>query len=157
MINLSMPGRDTPLELHNLLLDMNGTLTTDGVLITGVKEKLELLKKHLNMYLLTADTHGNGVSVAEELNIEIFKVSGVEGGQDKLDFLNTLRAENTVAIGNGYNDTLMLEQAALAVAVIGEEGCSVHALKRADIVVKDINDALSLLLNPLRIIASLRG
>ncbi len=157
MIELSIPGRDMTLQLNNLLLDINGTLTTDGVLIEGVREKLELLKKDLGMYLLTADTLGNAASVAEELDIEIFKVSGDEGGQDKLDFLNTLGAENTVAIGNGYNDTLMLEHAALAIAVIGEEGCSVHALKKADIVVKDINAALSLLLNPLRIIASQRA
>lgn len=156
MIDLSIPGRNINLELHNLLLDMNGTLTTDGVLIPGVKEKLELLKTHLNMYMLTADTHGSGAAVAEDLNIEIFKVSGETGGQDKLDFLNTLGAENTVAIGNGYNDALMLEHAALAITVLGEEGCAVHALKRADIVVGDINDALALLLNPIRIIATLR-
>lgn len=156
MIEIAIPGKDMTLELSKLLLDINGTLTTDGVLIAGIKEKLEILKKDLGMYLLTADTHGNAASIAEELDIEIFKVSGDEGGQDKLDFLNTLGAENTVAIGNGYNDTLMLEHAALAIAILGEEGCSVHAMKRADIVVKDINDALALLLNPLRIIATLR-
>lgn len=157
MIELAIPGRDMTLELSKLLLDVNGTITTDGALIAGVKEKIEILKKELKMYLLTADTLGNAASIAEELDIEIFKVSGDEGGQDKLDFLNTLGGENTVAIGNGYNDTLMLEHAALAIAVIGEEGCSIHALKRADIVVKDINAALALLLNPLRIIADLRA
>lgn len=157
MIAISIPGRELKLELHNLLLDMNGTLTTDGILIPGVKEKLEQLKAQLKMYLLTADTHGNGTTVAAELGIEIFKVSGEAGGQDKLDFLNTLGAKCTAAIGNGYNDALMLEHAALAITVLGEEGAAVHALKRADIVVKDINDALSLLLNPLRIIATLRA
>lgn len=157
MIKLKIPGRDIHLELSKLLLDLNGTLTTDGVLIAGVQEKLQQLKNELDMYLLTADTVGNAATIAEELDIEIFKVSGEEGGQDKLDFLNTLGAENTVAIGNGYNDALMLEHAVLSIIVLGEEGCSVHALKRADIVVRDINDALALLINPLRIIANLRA
>lgn len=157
MICLSIPGRESDLELHYLLLDMNGTLTTDGILIPGVQEKLELLKAHLNLYMLTADTHGNGASVAEELDIEIFRVSGEAGGQDKLDFLNTLGAKNTAAIGNGYNDALMLEHAALSITILGEEGCAVHALKRADIVVKDINDALALLLKPVRVVATLRA
>ena len=157
MINVFIPGRDLSLGLQNLLLDLNGTITTDGILIAGVKDKLELLKKHLNMYLLTADTVGNAAILAEELDIELFKVSGETGGQDKLDYLNNLGPENTVAVGNGYNDALMLEHAALSIAVLGEEGCSVHALKKADIVVKDINDALALLLKPVRIIATMRA
>lgn len=157
MVNISIPGRNIELKLTRLLLDMNGTISTDGVLLAGVKEKLERLKNDLDIYLLTADTVGNAVNVAEELGIELFKVSGDEGGQDKLDILNTLDTEKTIAIGNGYNDSLMLEHAVLSIVVLGEEGCSVHALKNADIMVKDINDALGLLLNPLRIIDTLRA
>ncbi len=157
MIKLSIPGRNNELQITKLLLDINGTLTIDGVLLAGVKEKLDLLKKDLDIYLLTADTLGNAASIAEELDVEIFKVSEDEGGQDKLDILNTFDIENSVAIGNGYNDSLMLEHAVLSIAVLGEEGCSVHAMKKADIVVKDINHALALLLNPSRIVATLRA
>lgn len=157
MIKLSIPGRNLDLELDNLLLDMNGTLTTDGHLLDGVKEKLEQLKEHLDLYLLTADTHGTGAAVAAELGIQIFRVSGETGGQDKLDFLHTLGAEYSAAIGNGFNDALMLEHAALSIAVIGEEGCAVQALTKADIVVNDINDALDLLIKPLRFVATLRA
>jgi len=156
MLHLSIPGRDLDLELNNLLLDMNGTLTTDGHLLAGVKEKLEQLKEHLDLYLLTADTHGTGAAVAEEIGIQIFKVSGETGGQDKLDFLHTLGAEYTAAVGNGYNDGLMLQHAALSIAVVGEEGCAVQTLIKADIAVNDINDALDLLLKPMRIVATMR-
>jgi len=156
MIKLSIPGKSTDLELAKLLLDINGTLTTDGVLLAGVKEKIELLKGELEIYLLTADTMGNAASIAEELDVEIFTVGAENGGEDKLDIMNTLGTEMSVAIGNGYNDSLMLEHAALGIAVLGEEGCSLHALKKADIMVKDINDALALLLNPQRIVATLR-
>jgi soluble P-type ATPase len=40
--------------------------------------------------------------------------------------------------------------------VIGGEGAAQKTIKEADIVVKDIHDALGLLLNRLRLIATLR-
>jgi soluble P-type ATPase len=54
MIEVSLPGRQTTLQLKNLLLDLNGTLTVDGKLISGVKERVELLKEKLQIYILTA-------------------------------------------------------------------------------------------------------
>jgi soluble P-type ATPase len=54
------------------------------------------------------------------------------------------------------NDSLMMKKAALGIIVIGEEGASVKAINNADIVVKDIHDALDLLLNKIRIKATLR-
>ncbi|MDD3364854.1 MAG: ATPase P [Syntrophomonas sp.] len=156
MINLSLPGREINLELKNLVLDLNGTLTLDGILVEGVASRVGLLKKELEIYLLTSDTLGCGAVVAEELGISIFKVGKEQGGQDKLDFLNTVGTEETIVIGNGFNDRLVLEHAALSIAVIGGEGCCVQALEKADIVVKDILDALDLLIKPLRIVATLR-
>lgn len=155
MIELSLPGREIKLELKNLVLDLNGTLTVDGRLVAGVDSLVELLKSILEVYLLTSDTLGFGATVAEELGIPIFKV-GSQSGQDKLDFLNTIGADATVVIGNGYNDRLIMKHAALSVAVLGAEGCAVQALQEADIAVKSILEALSLLLNPLRIVATLR-
>jgi len=157
MIQITLPGRNINLHLNNLLLDLNGTLTIDGVLPEGVKERITLLKEKLNLYLLTADTYGVGRQVADELGIELLKVSGENGGVDKRDFLNTLEQEKTAAIGNGYNDRLMLEEAVLSIVIMGSEGCSVQALKNADIAVNNIVDALDLLIKPLRIVATLRA
>jgi len=67
-----------------------------------------------------------------------------------------LGKEKCVAIGNGANDVLMLKQSAIGICVIGKEGASSEAVQHSDIVVYDINDALDLLLNPKRIIATLR-
>ncbi len=50
----------------------------------------------------------------------------------------------------------MLKEAALGIGVIGEEGCSKEILKEADFIVKNITDALSALLHPERIVATLR-
>ncbi len=157
MIKISLPGRDQTLELDNLLLDQNGTITEDGILVPGVAERIAKLRDNLDIYLLTADTFGSAAMVAEELEINLFKVSPEQGGPDKKDFLMNLDAARTAAIGNGYNDALMLEEAAVSVAVIGPEGCAVAAMKRADIVVQNIEDALDLLINPLRLVATLRG
>jgi P-type E1-E2 ATPase len=157
MIQVSIPGRNLTLDLENLLLDLNGTLTTDGKLKKGVKERVTELKHKLNVYLLTSDTLGSGAGIAEELDIPFFKVNEDVGGTDKKEFLYSIGAARTAAIGNGYNDTLMLEHAAVSIAVIGDEGCCVQALLKADIVVTNINEALELLINPLRIKATLRA
>ncbi|QGT98850.1 hypothetical protein SYNTR_0257 [Candidatus Syntrophocurvum alkaliphilum] len=157
MIHISIPGREKNIEIKNLLLDLNGTLTTNGVLIEGVKERIDILKDKLKIFLLTADTFGVGKDIAAELGIELIAVSGDNGSNDKLDFLNTLNREHTGAIGNGYNDELMLGNAAISVAVIGNEGCSFRALNNADIIVHNINDGLDLFVYPLRIVATLRG
>ena len=41
-----------------------------------------------------------------------------------------------------------LKELLLGIAVLGEEGMSVMAMKNAEIVVKDISNALDLFLNP---------
>jgi len=157
MISISLPGREWNLNLKNLLLDLNGTLAVDGILSEGVEGRINLLKKQVDVYLLTADTFGLAKEVADRLEIKLLRLDGQSSGLAKRDFLNTLGAEETVAIGNGYNDTMILREAGFSIVVIGGEGCCVTALKEADIAVTDINDALDLLLNPLRIVATLRA
>lgn len=155
MLQISIPGRGN-IELHYLLLDMNGTLTVDGLLSEGVRERVELIKTKLKVFLLTADTFGTGARVADELGIEIFVVSPDNGTKDKADFTSALEPQGVAAIGNGANDADMLGLVSLAIAIIGREGCSLAALRQADIAVNDINDALDLLINPLRLVATLR-
>ena len=46
----------TTLHLIHLLLDFNGTIACDGKLITGVKEKLQLLGHDFHIHVVTADT-----------------------------------------------------------------------------------------------------
>lgn len=155
MIKISIPGSDD-LDLHHLILDMNGTLTTDGQLPEGVAERLERLKSILDIYLLTADTFGTGAGVAEILGIKLFIVDADHGGADKAKFTNTLDPSSVAAIGNGNNDVDMFKLAKLSIAIMGREGCSVAALVNADIAVNNINDALDLLLNPVWMRATLR-
>ena len=67
-----------------------------------------------------------------------------------------LGADRCVAIGNGANDALMVDEAALGICVLGPEGSAVACLVRADVVTPGITDALDLLLHPRRLVATLR-
>ena len=81
--------------------------------------------------------------------------------QDKQDmqkdsYIVSIGADRAIAIGNGQNDALMLYQAALGIMVIQQEGAFAKLINVSDIICHTINDALSLILNPLRIVATLR-
>lgn len=157
MIEISIPGRNINLQLKYLLIDLNGTLTNVGKLSPGVKARIMDLKDQIEIYLLTADTYGTAKVLSEDLGISLIKVDAINGGKDKRDFLHQVNASQAVAIGNGFNDTLMLEDAALSIIIIGQEGCAISALLKADIAVTSIIDALDLLLEPARVIATLRA
>lgn len=76
--------------------------------------------------------------------------------QEKADYLLQFGSRETVVIGNGANDRLMLEQAKLGIAVIGFEGASMQTLLSADLVVNNIEDGFGLLLVTQRLKATLR-
>ena len=155
MITISIPDYED-LALRHLVLDMNGTLARDGALLPGVKERLDQLKPLLEIHLITADTHGGGRDAARALGIQFHKMTPGPGGPQKLALINNLNPAEVVAIGNGANDALMLQEAALGIVVNGGEGAAVAAILAADIYVPDILDALDLLLHPDRIRATLR-
>ena len=54
MLEINLPGAQL-LCLSHLILDYNGTLAADGSLLPGVAERLEILAKHLEIHILTAD------------------------------------------------------------------------------------------------------
>ncbi|SHK82163.1 HAD family hydrolase [Desulforamulus aeronauticus] len=156
MISVEIPGLGE-IRLHSLVLDYNGTLALDGHLAEGVLERLNLLAKELKIYVITADTFGLAAAECKGLNGEVMILQNPLGAQEKEDFIMSLGAEQVAAVGNGVNDCLMLKKAALGIAVIGDEGASVKAVNAADIVVKDIRQALELLLHTKRLKATLRG
>ncbi|HIQ12429.1 MAG TPA: ATPase P [Caldilineales bacterium] len=155
MLTISIPEYND-ITLHHLVLDMNGTLARDGVLLPGVKERLDQLKPWLEIHLITADTHSGGRDAARRLGIQFHKMTPGPGGPQKLTLVRDLNPTLAVAIGNGANDALMLKEAALGIAVNGGEGAAVAAILAADIYIPDILDALDLLLHPDRIRATLR-
>jgi len=154
-MKIDIPGWGS-FDIENIVIDLNGTIATNGKVLPDVKEKISSLSGQVKIYILTADTQGTADKEISGMSAELIKVSGEDSKQGKLDFLKTLDLEATVAIGNGNNDQLILKEAALGIAVLGDEGVSVSAIKNADIVVKNIQNALDLLLKPKRLIATLR-
>jgi len=77
--------------------------------------------------------------------------------REKADYLDIFGERMVAAVGNGANDQMMLKKAPLGIVVIGAEGCATATLMAADVVVKDIKDAFELLINPQRLIATLRN
>jgi soluble P-type ATPase len=155
MILIDIPGWGN-LEVEYVVFDLNGTLTEDGKVLPGVKERIQSLSERLKVHILTADTLGTARETLHDLQAELVIIPGEDSKRGKLDFLMTLRPEATVAIGNGSNDQLMLQESALGIAVLQGEGVSRAAMENADIIVRDISDAFDLLLNPKRLIATLR-
>ncbi len=145
---------DAPLVLEHLVLDLNGTLTDRGELIEGVAERLAKLAVDLDVHIATADTHGVGGRIGEELAIP---VEIIRAGRDKERLVRSLGAERTAAIGNGRNDVPMLRTARLGIAIIGPEGAFGGALAAADLVCGGITDALDLLLDERTLRATMRA
>jgi P-type E1-E2 ATPase len=155
MLEIQFPGQPA-LKLENLVCDINGTLTTDGHLIDGVKAALDTLKPGLDIHLLSADTLGSADELAGQLGVKLAKIKPGNEASQKAQYLMTLGCEKTAAIGQGVNDTLMFKRAALGICVLSREGTAVPALMAARIVVPDILSALELLSHPMRIVATLR-
>lgn len=155
-MRISIPGHGI-LDLKYLVMDYNGTLAIDGMLIQGVSEALADLADHLELHVLTADTFGKARSGLENVDCKLSILSEKDQQTGKLQYVQTLGAEKTVSIGNGRNDQLMLNSSALGIAVILEEGAAAQTLQSADVVCTSILSALALLSNPLRLIATLRS
>jgi soluble P-type ATPase len=149
MISIERPGQDN-LEVEFLLIDFEGTLASDRRVHPKAKDKINLLSKRTKIYILTKGEKEVVEETLKKVKAEIFYLTEGETSQRKVDLLRQLGATRTVAIGNGVDDIPMIEEAGLGICVIGKEGTSVEAMKKADVVVSNVLDALDFLLKPLR-------
>ncbi len=155
MISVEIP-RYADLSLRHLVLDYNGTVAVDGTLVEALKERIVRLAERLEIHVVTADTFGTVQANFRGLPVSVKVLESDDHTQEKRRFVESLGAENCVAVGNGNNDAAMLEAAALGIAVVGEEGCALASLRAADLVCREPVDALDLLLSPKRLVATLR-
>lgn len=156
MIEIDVPGFRL-LRLEHLLLDYNGTLAFDGKLLSGVEGLLRELSEVITLHVLTADTFGGVSACLEGLPCQIVLIPPGEQEKAKLGHVRRLGKDVCCAVGNGRNDRLMLKEAALGIALIQAEGAAAETLSAADLVCLSIQHALGLLLNPLRLKATLRS
>lgn len=155
MITFDIPGFKK-IEAEHLVMDFNGTMAIDGILIDGVAELLEVLSSKLSVHVLTADTFGTSKHELAATGCTLYILDPEKQEMQKEQYVTTLGKDSVIAIGNGANDSFMMFQAALSILTLQQEGACGNLFSIADIVCTSITDALKLLLNPLRVTATLR-
>ena len=72
-------GKDIPgwenLEIENIVLDMNGTVATDGRISQEVKVKIDSLSEKVRIYLLTADTYETADEEIWDTKVKLVRVA----------------------------------------------------------------------------------
>jgi soluble P-type ATPase len=148
-----VPGSGS-VELKTIILDLNGTLSVGGTIVDGVKERLARLKAAgFNTILFTGNTRGDADSIASDLGIE-WKLA--KSAEDKKKHALALDPDTCASIGNGLIDLQLMKVVKLRIATLQAEGIHVQTLLNCDVVIPTINDALDLLIDPQRLIATLR-
>ncbi len=155
MIHIDIPGRKA-LDIEHVVMDYNGTLACDGGLIKKTGPLFNQLSPHVRLHVITADTFGMVKEHLSPYDIHLNIIEKSNQDELKLRYIQNLGAQSCVAIGNGKNDRLMVRDACLGIVVIQQEGAAVETLLAADIVMKDVCEALECLMSPKRIAATLR-
>ncbi len=154
MHTIAVPGWGS-VKLKSLVFDLNGTLTQSGDFIPGVLDYLKRLQAQgFKVYILSADTRGV-LEQAFELSPDIEAVV-TSTADEKRRFVESIGAETTVCVGNGNIDVEMFKVAGLSICIIQGEGATTRAMLHADIVVTHIKHAFEVLLDPDKLIATLR-
>lgn len=155
MILIDIPGVGQK-QICHVVFDYNGTIARDGILIPGVKEGISAFSDQLFFHVITADTFGFVKKQIFGMDCSITIIPEKDQAESKLEFIRKLGPGETLCVGNGANDRLMLKEAAIGIAVLQEEGMAVSALLSSDLVVKDILDVFGFLRTPDRLKATLR-
>jgi soluble P-type ATPase len=122
-----------------------------------VREALAEISGQLEIHVVTADTFGLAAKELDGLPLKLIIIPAESQAEAKLTYISTLGSSHVVVIGNGRNDRLMLNAAAVGIAVLQTEGCSTESISAADLATANILDALELLRNPQRLVATLRS
>lgn len=139
-------------DIKSVIFDLNGTLGASGRIEDEVKHLLGRLADKYTVVVISSDTFG---TLEEELGALPVRIERASNAAEKVEIARGYAPY--AAVGNGNNDVAMLEEAELAFCVIGKEGATVDALLASDIVVTDVRDAIAMLLDEKKLIATLRG
>lgn len=165
-IRIDIPGFGH-LHIQAICSDYTGTLSCEGELIDGVKERLLQLAELVDIHVVTSDTRKTASKQLEGLPVTLHdKISSDDHDVYKRDYLTRLGRrpgidpKSIAVFGNGRNDRLWLaavrDAGGLAIAVDVGEGCAVEAMLNASVFVVGIGNALDLLLDSKRIVGTLR-
>ncbi|NLL37447.1 MAG: ATPase P [Fretibacterium sp.] len=155
-MTVEIPGYKS-VSLSNVVMDFNGTIAVDGKLKATVKPLLVALAKHLNVYVATSDTQGTAATEMKDMPVSLLIFNAIQAGESKKTLVEELGADHCACIGNGRNDRLMFQVAALSIAVLEAEGLYAPLLLDADLLARSSEEAIALLLDRKRLISGLRG
>ena len=140
------PAGVEEIELTNIILDLNGTLAVNGIIVDGVKERIQKLKQlGYEVYLFTGDQRGNAAAQAAKLGIKVKKAISSD---EKEKLTKELETEKTVSIGNARIDIGAFKPCALRIGTLQGEGIHTEILEHIDLLVPSVNNALDLLIDP---------
>lgn len=142
------------IEIKTIVLDLNGTLSLNGKISSGAKERLKKLKAlGYKIILFTGDQRGTAKKLCDGLNIEFIIA---QTGKDKEKAILKLDPETCVSIGNSRIDIGTFKRARLSVITLQAEGIHTDVIKYADIIVPSINDAFDLFIKKDSLLATLK-
>ena len=154
MIHMEIPGRE-PLTLAHAVLDYNGTIAVDGLVLEELKPRLLRLRELVEVHVLTADTYGTVEAQCRPLGLAVHTFPRAGAAACKAGIVRDLSG-GAACFGNGFNDIPMFDLAALAVAVLEGEGLCAALVSHAHVLAPTAAAALDLLLKPDRLRATLR-
>ncbi|WP_457597454.1 HAD family hydrolase [Hydrogenimonas sp.] len=154
-MTIDIPGYKS-LDIRYLVLDFNGTIAKDGEIAPDTLQRIRDLSALYEVHVVTADTFGSAAKALEDTQIKLEILTSSNHTEEKARYIDALGSHFCAAIGNGSNDMQMLSLAALGIAVAEAEGCSTRAILAADILCRNIDEALGLLRHPKRLTATLR-
>jgi soluble P-type ATPase len=157
-ITIDIPGFGKR-QLRIAISDYTGTHSFRGVIEPDVKRRLRQLVTLVELYIVTADSFGTAESELSGIT-KPYKLRTGSHDIEKAAYVSQFDLQHVVAFGNGNNDRLMLKAVkgggGLAIAVDNGEGCAMDAMRNADLFVVGAANAIDLLLEPLRLKATLR-
>jgi soluble P-type ATPase len=128
--------------------------------VTGVRDRLLRLAQLADIHVVTADSFGTAEEELKGLPLVCKRLEGENEEVQKQRYAIDLNPRYVASFGNGNNDRLHLkvvkEAGGLAVAVENGEGCALEAILNANVLVVGAVNAFDLLLEPTRLIATLR-
>jgi len=155
-IEIRVPGTEKPYQIRYLVLDYNGTIARDGILLEGAADRIQRMTELIPVFILTADTYGTVRKQCEGLGAEIKTFAHEGAAVCKEEIVKTL-GKGVCAVGNGFNDIQMMDAADLAIGVMEKEGICGKLISHTDVIVSSPEDAIDLLLKSDRLRATLRN
>jgi soluble P-type ATPase len=149
-------------KIQILVTDYTGTLACGGTLAPGIRDRLLRLRDLVDVHVITADSFGTAETELAGIVgiVEPYKLREERHDIEKEKYAKQFEADHVAAFGNGNNDRLMLRAikngGGLAIAVDNGEGCALDAMSNSHIYIAGAANALDLLLDKTRCMATLR-